>query len=746
MVPPLLAFLLAAAAPPLPAALNDAETTEGWIWQRAQAGDVADLNIRCGTLPLDIHKRDDAGWSAPCRRVDPVLLRALLTQPDLADHTPHGVRIIGARIDGDLDLEDALVRTMEVVLDRSWISSVDLNDARLEGALSLNGTLIDGRLTGQRAFISSVVLMDGAVFSGPVDLHGAHVEGEIGMVGASIADHQTFEAELLDVGELYLSDARLGGPVDLRGAQVKGQMAMVGASIAAQQKFDAEYLHVGAAGLLTNNAKFGGPVDLSAAHVEGQIAMEGVSVADHQAFVAELLHAGTLILSNTKFGGPIDLRSAHVEGQILMLGGSIAVGQTFGANLLHAGTLFLRDVQFGGPIDLVGARIDSEMDMDGATIGDQQIFDAELLQVGRLFLSQVKFGGPVTLNDAHADGEIFMDAAAVASQQPFAAERLHVGGSLFARSATFGGAVNFQTAIIDGDLDLRDSHVRLLDLSGAAVRDNLRFGGEGPRAIWDACGGPATCLNLRNAKIGNLQVDEQAWPPRITLEGFSYTHLGGIGGEQRQDMRDRPIRSWRRWLKRDPVYSTQPYAQLASVLTAAGNRDGAADIRYFGRDRERSELLGGCQWALTLGLVEKPDDSRPCGWRTWGTWLGQSALQLFVGYGIGVYSFRAAGWALLLAFAGTAILCFAPGVRGVKPSPLSRHRGKRQRSVLWCFGASLNRVLPLVTISPEFNDFFNDPKRERLRPAQHVAFAVLAIGGWALGLFVAAAFSGLIQS
>jgi hypothetical protein len=115
---------------------------------------------------------------------------------------------------------------------------------------------------------------------------------------------------------------------------------------------------------------------------------------------------------------------------------------------------------------------------------------------------------------------------------------------------------------------------------------------------------------------------------------------------------------------------------------------------------------------------------------------------VFVGYGIGVYSFRAAGWALLLALVGTAILCLAPGVRRVTPAS----HGKRQHSVLWCFGASLNRVLPLVTISQEFNDFFNDPKRERLRPAQHVAFAVLAMCGWALGLFVAAAFSGLIQS
>jgi hypothetical protein len=41
---------------------------------------------------------------------------------------------------------------------------------------------------------------------------------------------------------------------------------------------------------------------------------------------------------------------------------------------------------------------------------------------------------------------------------------------------------------------------------------------------------------------------------------------------------------------------------------------------------------------------------------------------------------------------------------------------------------------------------FNDPKRERLHAWQHVAFAILALCGWALAGFVVAAFSGLIQS
>ena len=101
---------------------------------------------------------------------------------------------------------------------------------------------------------------------------------------------------------------------------------------------------------------------------------------------------------------------------------------------------------------------------------------------------------------------------------------------------------------------------------------------------------------------------------------------------------------------------------------------------------------------------------------------------------------------MVLALMGTVILWFAPGVRGVRPTPSATRRGPRQKSALWCFGASLHQVLPLISLSQEFSEFFNDPKRERLRAWQHFAFGVLTVFGWVLAGFVAAAFSGLIQS
>jgi hypothetical protein len=789
---PLLALLLVGAVPPLPPPLNDPKTTEEWIWQRVQAGDVADLNDRCGTPPLNAYQRKDPLWLNPCRRVDPRFLRALLTKPDLADHAPHGVWIHGARIDGDLDLHDAHVSTAEVSLYGSWIAgNAYLDDARVDGVLGLDGTLIEGELNGERAFLGSALAMRGAVVDGPVNLGDAHVS-QIDMDEVSIADQQELLASGLHVGGggLLIRRARFGGPVNLRGAHVDGQINMDDASIA--DKFIAEGLHVGS-WLFMRRVTFGGLVGLRGAHVDGQINMNDASIADQQDFLAEWLYVGTgglfmdevtfggrvylrgahvesqmgmekahiigefsadglhvvgnLLMVGVTFGGPVNLQEAYAERQIDLDGASIADKQVFHADVLHAGSggLLMNNVTFGGPVSLKGAKVEGQMGMEEAHIIGA--FNAETLHVvGDLLMRRVTFGGPVDLREAHVDGQLALIGAHVADLQDFVAVRLHVGGDLLARNVQFGGAAFFTQAAVDGSLDLRDSHVRQLDLAGAVVRDDLLLGGEGYWLRWDYCdvGGPT--LNLTNTKIGNLQDDELAWPPRITLEGFTYTHLGGFGGELSQDMRNRTTDWWRGWLSRDPVYSAQPYAQLAGVLAVAGNRDGASDIRFFGRDRERIELLRGCSWLQMLGLVEKPADDRPC---RWGPWVGLGALQYFVGYGIGNYGFRAVGWALVLTLLGVVILWFAPGVRGVKPpnwTVTKARRGPRQKSLVWCIGASLHRILPVISISKEFGDFFDDPKHERLSARQHFAFGVLVLCGWALAGFVAAAFSGLIQS
>ena len=41
---------------------------------------------------------------------------------------------------------------------------------------------------------------------------------------------------------------------------------------------------------------------------------------------------------------------------------------------------------------------------------------------------------------------------------------------------------------------------------------------------------------------------------------------------------------------------------------------------------------------------------------------------------------------------------------------------EKPRGAVWCFGASLSRLLPGIELNKEFADFFNDPNRENLKP------------------------------
>jgi hypothetical protein len=74
-------------------------------------------------------------------------------------------------------------------------------------------------------------------------------------------------------------------------------------------------------------------------------------------------------------------------------------------------------------------------------------------------------------------------------------------------------------------------------------------------------------------------------------------------------------------------------------------------------------------------------------------------------------------------------------------SPVARRKG-----LIWCVGATWDRLLPIVELNPEFKDFFNDPDRQRLRSWQLAAFAVIGVLGWVLSLYLVAALTGLTQS
>ena len=64
------------------------------------------------------------------------------------------------------------------------------------------------------------------------------------------------------------------------------------------------------------------------------------------------------------------------------------------------------------------------------------------------------------MQNAHADGQMVMEGASIADGQPFHVEGLHVGADLSMRNVKFGGEANFLLLVVDGGIDLRNSHTR----------------------------------------------------------------------------------------------------------------------------------------------------------------------------------------------------------------------------------------------------------------------------------------------
>jgi hypothetical protein len=387
------------------------------------------------------------------------------------------------------------------------------------------------------------------------------------------------------------------------------------------------------------------------------------------------------------------------------------------------------------------------------------------------------FMGDVILREAKVGGQLSMVGSIF--ERTVNGNGMTVASSLFMRDdATFKGDVDLVGAKIGGTLDLHASRLLRIDLSDATIAQELVLGGEGEPAIrWlrslsaeiedqtAATGWPLgnpgwrnsaanagagaddpPPLILRNAQAGALQDSADAWPSDLDLEGFKYDRLGGFAGTQTADMRKRSPAEWADWFARDRTFSTQPYSQLAAVLLAAGHRDTAEAVQFAARDRERTELWDLMRQQLhafreAIKAAREPElygqviHKLWAGIQTFGTWLWLTSFSAVAGYGIGLYTFRVLWWILGLTVLGAAVLWYSPYARG--------------RGVLWRLGASLHRLLPVVELSKEFKDFFDNPSPKypteprNLTPLQVAFFSGLALLGWVLGLFLLAAITGL---
>lgn len=585
-----------------------------------------------------------------------------------------------------------------------WIAAGWLGDCR-----ELSAHFLEDLLTKdpwREAVPSTGVRIANAAIKWDLDLENAKLIRPIEIVGSWI------------LGSINLRRARTDSLILLEGSLMDGA-------------FVADSMHAESDLFLGNGSAFKSDVTLIGAKIDGYVHMSGASF-DGGLNAASLQVGGSLFMRSDEASvKDVRLRSAEPKGQdsnIFLpvlpekeLSAPSLVpsdilpppsGESSIKNKILSATLTVQKTRFKD-VFLNSAKITGQIDMTGASFGGR--LNAASLQVGdSLFMrsdgqNKASFK-EVILRSAEIKGQIDMIGASF--DGTLDAESVQVDGSLLMRYAHCAHKLVMVFAHIGGNLDLRGATLAGLNLSGASIAGDLALGESGTPAVWKGKKGESGTLTLRNTHVGNLMDATKAWPAQdqLHLDGFSFTHLGGFEGETGPEMRKRGMEWWDSWARLDPDYSPAPYTQLAAALTSAGDRDAANHIRFLGRVRERETEKG---WDYV--------------------WSG--ALQYVAGFGIGTYTFRVLWWVLGFSLAGAALLWWTV--------PAAR---TKQRGPLWCFGAGLARLLPVIEVNKEFTEFFNDPERERLNWWQSILFSALGIVGFVLGAILIAAVSGLTQS
>lgn len=345
-------------------AYEDEATPEGWAWARIKEGKAADFNLRCATSPaLEVRAPEEARWTDACRHLSSTFLIDLMTKPALSDRVPRsGVTIVGARIEGAIDLGHTTLDRALIVRRSRVEGAVSLDTARTESAIEFSDSRLTEVFSATGLRSGSSLDLSGSEFKQRVDLRFSRVDGHVDFDTAILAD--ALDARSLQVGNDLLMRQRASfQKVSLNGARIAGNVDLDSATVAGDLAADS--LQVGGHLLLRpdgpqkaslkkvdlTNARIAGNIEMIGAALAGEIDADGVQVGGHLLLQA-LTGCERVSLAFARVGADLDVRganlaelalpSASVAGQ-LSLGGNgppatwcATKGKPGGLNLRHA--------------------------------------------------------------------------------------------------------------------------------------------------------------------------------------------------------------------------------------------------------------------------------------------------------------------------------------------------------------------------------------------------------------------------
>jgi hypothetical protein len=238
-----------------------------------------------------------------------------------------GVQLMGAWIEGDLDLKGA-VTASGLSLKHSYFESPPMfRDAEIAGTLTLSGSQIPGLQAARLQCKGSLFMSGGFTSIGEVRLLGAQIDGNLECKGATLngkdgdalsADRAVIKGSVFlsdgfsSIGEIRLLGAQIDGNLECKGATLDGKdgdalsadRAVIKGSVFLSDGFSS----IGAVRLL--GAQIDGNLECNGAKLEGKsgraLACDGIRVTGAFFFCGLALPIQGVSLASAKVGRLID--------------------------------------------------------------------------------------------------------------------------------------------------------------------------------------------------------------------------------------------------------------------------------------------------------------------------------------------------------------------------------------------------------------------------------------------------------
>src|SRR5215218_4811836 len=338
-----------------------------------------------------------AGWDVQ-RTVDAAMLAELLTDTE-GPRRPRALRLAGARIVGQLDLEMAEL-VCPLVLKGCWFAEpVVLREARAP-ALRLPGCHLPGLLALQLTTHVNLELNDGFTAHGEINLLGAHIGGQLDLSGAKLTNPNgpALTADGLSVdgsmfcregfaakGEVRVPSAHIGGQLNLKGAKLTNPNGPA---------LTADRLSVDQDLVCREGFAASGEMRLAGAHIGGQLDLSGAKLTNPNgpALTADRLTVDQSMFCREGFAasGEMRLAGAHIGGQLDLSGATLFAPRALMADRLTVDeSMFCREgFAATGAVSLIGAHIAGQLNFNKATRSDPDLFGLYLqeLRAGTLHL------------------------------------------------------------------------------------------------------------------------------------------------------------------------------------------------------------------------------------------------------------------------------------------------------------------------------------------------------------------------